>query len=372
MAHDDLKSQVRSVREAAGMTQGALAGAAGVTRQALSAIEAGRAVPSTLIALRLARALGRSVEDLFGLEESWSATSTPGATLGAGDRVALSLVRGRWMAHPLCAGQPLAQHTAADALVTQALGSTVTVRPLRDRATMERTLVVVGCAPALGILASRLQDAASAPPVRWIHAASERALGALAAGAAHVAGAHLLDEATGVFNSPQASSALAGRPGLLAHLARWEQGLVVAAGNPQGLRTAADLCRPHLRFAHREPGSGARALLGRLLAVQGLPVEALPPGPTVAGHLDVAQAVALGAADAGIATRGAALAHRLGFVPLAEERFDLVVPAALEDDPRIGRLLDALSSRAFREELDSLGGYDTTDTGDVRGIGDRP
>lgn len=372
MGQSDFESRVRRIREDSGVSQGALADAAGLTRQALSAIEAGRAVPSTHVALRLARALGRSVEDLFSLDDTWTAAAAPGVVLDAGDRVALAHVAGRWVAHPLRATQPLAQHTAADALVSRALGSTVTVRPLRPRATIERALVVVGCAPALGVLAARLQDATSAPPVRWIHAASEAALSALAAGSAHVAGAHLLDEATGTFNAPHALSALAGRPALLAHLARWEQGLVVPAGNPLALRTVADLCRPGLRLAHREAGSGARALLGRLLAAVGIPQTALPAGPVVGGHLEVAQAVALGAADAGIATRGAALAHGLGFVPLAEERFDLVVPADLADDPRVGRLIDALGSRPFRDELDSIGGYDTADSGDVRTIGGRP
>jgi molybdate-binding protein len=93
------------------------------------------------------------------------------------------------------------------------------------------------------------------------------------------------------------------------------------------------------------------------------------PAVIARGHLEVAEAIAEGRADTGVAIRSAALAWGLDFVPLASERFDLVVPRALSKDVRVERLVDALGSRAFRRELDEVGGYEATQSGvstDVR------
>jgi putative molybdopterin biosynthesis protein len=77
----------------------------------------------------------------------------------------------------------------------------------------------------------------------------------------------------------------------------------------------------------------------------------------------VAQAVAMGAADVGVVARSAAIAHGLDFVPLSEERFDLVFPKEWNSDPRAGWIVETLEGRAFRRELASLGGYDTRESG---------
>jgi molybdate-binding protein len=81
--------------------------------------------------------------------------------------------------------------------------------------------------------------------------------------------------------------------------------------------------------------------------------------------MEVGQAVALGAADTGVAIRAAAIAADLDFVPLAEERFDLVFTPGAAADPRLARLLDTLAGPAFRRELEGFGGYDAGETGHV-------
>jgi molybdate-binding protein len=153
-------------------------------------------------------------------------------------------------------------------------------------------------------------------------------------------------------------------PIVLVTLARWEAGLVVRGGG-DAVRRAADLARPGLRIAGREPGAGARRLLERVVRAEGLPTAiARRPHLELPGHLEVAHAVALGAADAGVATRDVALALGLDFVALAEERFDLAFPRSSLSDPRVQRLLDAIVSGEVRRELAALG-YD------VRGTGER-
>jgi putative molybdopterin biosynthesis protein len=226
-------------------------------------------------------------------------------------------------------------------------------------------LLCVGCAPALGLLTARTAERRG-PRVVWLDCASEDALGHLARGHAHVAGAHLLDDPSGEYNVPRVRALMPDRALRVVELARWEAGLVVAAGNPRRIRGVADLARRGVTVARRPAGAGAEVLLQRLLRQARVPRSAIGlDGPVVHGHLDVARAVALGAADAGVAIRNAALAFGLDFVPLAEERFDLVLGSDAAADPRVARLLDTLTGRAFRRELDCLGGYRTGDTGRV-------
>ena len=107
-------------------------------------------------------------------------------------------------------------------------------------------------------------------------------------------------------------------------------------------------------------------MLDRLLRHARIPRRAINPIPRAAtGHLAVAQAIAQGTADVGVATRSAASAFGLGFVPLAEERSDLVFSDELRDDIRVGRIVDTLRSPAFRRELDTLDGYETAQSGDI-------
>src|SRR5207237_951426 len=159
------------------------------------------------------------------------------------------------------------------------------------------------------------------------------------------AGAHLYDEQSGEFNLPFVRRLVPGRDVLVVNLARWREGLVVARDNPRGIRSAADLARPDVRIVNREPGAGARRLLDRALDRAGVASGDVRGYRTVlGGHAAVAQAVAMGMADAGVAAESAALAHGLSFVPLAEERSDLVLPLALAREARGARILETLQS----------------------------
>lgn len=359
-----LLSALRRRRLSRDLSQEALCALAGLSRQTLSTLEHGRGSPSTTVALKLARALECTVEDLFSLGDEGPLSADlvaalvpapashpgPGASrrLVPGGRVALAQVQGRWVAHPLPDDRP------ADALLGAHRGRRVRALPLRSLESLRGSLLVLGCDPALGLLAARVAEDHPHCRVTWLHAASEAALGALARGEAHLAGIHLRDEQSGEYNAPFARAALPGSA--VVGLSSWELGFVVARGNPRGVRSARDLARRDVCIVNREPGAGARKLLDALLRrarvskVRGYGLQAR-------GHHAVAQAVALGAADAGIATRGAADCFGLRFLPLSEERFDLVLPAGAADDERVGRLLDSLRSRNFQRELGALKGY---------------
>jgi molybdate-binding protein/DNA-binding XRE family transcriptional regulator len=329
-------------------SQHALAKEVGLSRQALSAIENGRALPSTLVALKLARALVCRVEDLFAVTDGPVRATHAGKPRSG--RATLAFIDERWIAHETDASDA----TAADALIDR----DGTAQLLIDEPSARAALVCAGCAPALGLLASHTARRFKSR-VSWLERSSGTALGLLERRQVHLAGAHLLDERTGDFNLSFARERCP--DARVVTLARWEAGLVVPKGNPKKLKSAADLVRHGVRVVRREKGSGAEALLDRALLHKG----PLTRGPLARGHFDVARAVSLGAAGAGVAIRGAALAFGLDFVPLAEERFDLVFPRALEADPRVRALLDTLTDHAFLAELQRLGGYATNDTGKV-------
>ncbi|MFO0576509.1 MAG: substrate-binding domain-containing protein [Polyangia bacterium] len=348
-------NQVRALREERGLSQGALAGAASLSRQSVSAIEAGRAVPAVDVALRLARALDCSVEELFGYGEAAGSLTAEPASPAVSGRVALAHVAGRWVAHPL---DGLSAGRAADAVVVRAGARRVEVELLRTPADAAESIVLMGCAPALGLLADRLNGRRGPGRFLWLPRSSTQALQALAHHQAHVAGVHLVDEDTGEANVPDVRRHARRGALVVITLARWEAGLLTAPHNPKRIRAAAQLGRKGLRLVSREPGSGARRLLERELRRAGLPLRLLAQAPVQAtGHLEVAQAVAHGSCDVGVATRDAALAFGLEFIPLAEERYDLALSADQLADPRLVRLLDMLSTAAFRRDLSSLG-YD--------------
>ena len=182
----------------------------------------------------------------------------------------------------------------------------------------------------------------------------------LAKGGVHVAGIHLRDPKSGEYNLKPVRDTIGRRPLMVVNFARWELGLAVAARNPLGIRGFADLMRPQIRIVNREIGAGARLALDEALEDFGLQSQRIK-GYTreLPGHLEVAEAIASAEADAGVTIRVAAEAYGLAFIPLREERYDLVV---LEDETGLGpvkTMLEALNSRRFAGEINQLCAYDT-------------
>jgi putative molybdopterin biosynthesis protein len=197
-------------------------------------------------------------------------------------------------------------------------------------------------------------------------ASSKLALSWLKEGIAHIAGSHLEDPETGEFNLPYLRQHFPNEDLAVITFARWEEGLVVAPANPKRISKIEHLANRSVRFVNREAGSGARALADRLLReahlapsrVRGYQVEAY-------GHLAAAYAVHAGDADCCIATRSAAQAFGLDFVPLKSERYDLVMRRRMVQLPAVQAFLDVLQRVALRRQLEVFAGYDTTQTGTV-------
>jgi molybdate-binding protein len=188
-------------------------------------------------------------------------------------------------------------------------------------------------------------------------------LAAVASYTADGATAHLRHH-SGVYNAPFARAVLRDRQPTLLHLWRREQGLLLPAGNPRGITDLRQL--RGLRIAKRGPGTGTRVLLDHAVTEAGLTPDEIA-GPEFGSHLEIALAVAAGAADAGLAVRAAAADLDLDFLPVAWEDYDLVL--AEEALGAAAPLVEALHDPALRAAITALGGYDLDKAGDVLAVG---
>ena len=181
-------------------------------------------------------------------------------------------------------------------------------------------------------------------------------------GLCQISGAHLLDR-SGEYNAPFVRHLFPDRTMDLVTLAYRTQGLMLAPGNPKGVRGVSDLAQEGLRFINRNPGSGTRLWLDGELERLGIPPEKIDGyGRVVNTHTACALAVQKGEADAALGLQASARQHSLAFLPLFEERYDLVLPCDQED--LLAPLLEHIQSAAFRREVSVLSGYDTKHSGE--------
>jgi putative molybdopterin biosynthesis protein len=361
------------------MSQAELAGRIGLTRQAMYAIEANQYLPSTGIALRLARALECRVEDLFSLssegeeiEAEWLG-SMPNPQ-GQEVRVKVSQVGNRVIARPVCQlGDMLNFVVPADGIVTAVPASTskkrtvstVRVKLLHGREQIAQQIVIAGCGPSLFLAGDYVRHInARAGVTNWTMG-STMALNALMQGDVHMAGVHLVDARSGESNLPYLKRHVKGKDFVGVRFASWVEGLLVPQGNPKAVRGVDDLIKPGIQIVNREVGAGARLLLDSLLKKAGLSPNTVK-GYTheVPSHLEVARLIRDGLADAGIGVEPVARHFGLEFIPLRDEHYDLILRKdVLAGHPLIHRLVDAMVSVPFRRELQALGGYNLAEIG---------
>lgn len=229
-------------------------------------------------------------------------------------------------------------------------------------------LVIVGSDDlALGLLVNRLgRDRSNTRPVLSVHAGSLGGLLALARGEAHLAGMHLWDAVRGQYNLPFVERMLPQRSMVLVNLAHRQQGLIVHRRNPKKIRDLQDLARKGIVLVNRQSGSGTRLLLDYELKRRNIdPSTIAGYDHEVNDHVAVAECVANMSADVGMGTLPAARALGLEFIPVRHERYDLVMSEEHYESDLLKPLLRVLRSDAFREAVDHLGGYNTSQTGDL-------
>jgi len=230
----------------------------------------------------------------------------------------------------------------------------------------ERTIVVaVGSDdPALDLLADQLRARPGCPDLVNLAMGSLEGLIALRQGVGDCCGCHLPDPDGGDTNHSHVRHLFPGRTVAIVTLAERRAGLMVAPGNPLGLRDLSSVAARRARFAHRNPGSGTRVRVDRLLAAAGLPPSALTiPAPDALTHDEVAELVALGAADAGVGLEVAARRRSLDFIPLYQERYDLVIPRERLEEQRLQALVACITTPEYPAAVERLDGYSAAATG---------
>jgi len=247
-------------------------------------------------------------------------------------------------------------------------GSEITVELFRSEREIENTIVCIGSHDnALDLLANILKKNYPRFSLSSAHVGSLGGLVALKRGEAHMVGTHLLDEETGEYNVPFIRRILGDAKVVLMNLVYRQQGLIVPKGNPKGIRDFHDLARHDVTFINRQGGAGTRLLTDKYLRELGLsPGEVAGYDREEYTHMGVASAVLTGIADVGMGILAAARALGLHFVPLAKERYDLVIPQEFMKKETVSALLRIVGEdREFRSSVEGLGGYDTSDMGKI-------
>jgi putative molybdopterin biosynthesis protein len=328
----------------------------------------------------LAKWLGRRPNEL----PVESAQLTRKITSPGGDddfvRVAVGRVGEKLLAAPLSRGAGvITSLVRADGLVllprgTQGAeaGEQVRVRLYRPKAELDKTIFCIGSHDmTLDLIAQFLAE--SDRRLASANVGSQGGLVALRRGEAHLAGSHLLDPETGEYNISYIRQYLPNVPVRVVTLVGREQGLLVKRGNPKGIKSLEDLSRPEaesdatrVHFVNRQRGAGTRVLLDYQLNLLGIdPDSIIGYNREEYTHLGVAAAVASGRADCGLGIAAAAKALELDFVPLYQERYDLVVPKVHAESDLLAPLFSVLGNKDFRAAVSALPGYDVSVMGNL-------
>ena len=244
-------------------------------------------------------------------------------------------------------------------------GRSVNIELLAPQAEVERTILCTGSHDlTLDLLNDCLRRQEPAFPLASTHVGSLGGIMAIREGMCHLAGSHLLDPADGSYNTSYIRKYLSGKDIRIITLVHREQGFIVPKGNPRRISGIHDLFAGNCTFINRQAGSGTRVLLDYELSRHGLDAGGISGyNQDEYTHMAVAVAVLSGKADTGLGIKSAANALGLDFVPLVEERYDLLIPGALFETPMIQAIVQIINSASFKKTVEQMGGYSTRDTG---------
>ena len=349
----ELGGRVHRARLAAGLSQEELASRAGISRQALGALERGRHLPRVDAAINLARALGTSVETLVGARSTLARDVLFGV-LGEGQPVRAARVGERVVATPVPGAGEGEQWGAADGVIRYG-----TVEPF-DRGELD-AFVLVGCDPAIGMMA-QLGPPSGSGRLLGVSASSAAAHRALVAGRAHAAVVHDRVDAEAADGDPSVpadgpededrpDTHTAADPGPAFPLARWRVGIAAPAEAPDRLAAAL---RGECRVVQRDAGAGAQAAFERALRREG---ATTPAGPLAAGHLDAAMTTRR-TGEPSVTIEPVARAVGLAFHPLELHAVTLLIGADHLDHAGARVLAELLGGVRLRRRLLAFEGYE--------------
>ncbi|XPV77125.1 MAG: molybdopterin biosynthesis protein [Desulfovibrio sp.] len=244
-------------------------------------------------------------------------------------------------------------------------GTEVAAELLVSKEELDSVLIHVGSHDnTLDLITAMLMEEDS--PARLVsgHVGSMGGLTALKNGTALFAGCHLFDPETNDFNFPFLERYLPEIKVAVFNLAIRHQGLIVAKGNPLNINSIADLTKDNVRFINRQRGAGTRILFDHHLKKNTISADDINGyNREEYTHMSVAANVLTGTVDCGMGIHAAAKALNLDFVPLARERYDIIIPLKHIEDPRIRKMLNLVRTDSFAKKVQALGGYETSMSG---------
>ncbi|WP_339062016.1 molybdopterin biosynthesis protein [Tepidibacillus marianensis] len=297
--------------------------------------------------------------------------------MGAEDFIRLNIgkVNGQYVANPLTrsAGVTMSM-VRADGLLRIPIqsqgyeqGEEVEVELYKPLDQIDRTMVFAGSHDLiLDLLASAIKKSDATYSLSSAHVGSLAGILAIRKGENHVAGTHLLDEKTGEYNIPYIQKYVGNQEIVLVNLVYRQQGWIVQKGNPKEIHSIEDLTKKDIRYINRQRGAGTRILFDYLLKQANLvPDQIYGYTREDFSHLSLAAAIKGGNADAGLGIYSAAKVLDLDFIPVAEERYDLLMNKEFYQSELGQLLLNVITSDSFKNEVESMGGYSCRDTGNL-------
>jgi molybdate-binding protein/DNA-binding XRE family transcriptional regulator len=357
-----------------GLGAAQLADLIGVSRQTIYAIEAGTYVPNTSVSLKLGRILETTVEELFQLQVDEHApaqmadavvlgnleTMAPGLPLRLcdvdGHLVAVAPEPGGW-------GLPSSDAVLLSPLQGARRYANAKVEILNEGWKKSPRILIAGCDPSAAILAHSLQTQGCELVISYEN--STHSLQLLHNNCAHIAGTHLQENVNGKTDLTPITKMFSRQSVVVLNYAIWQEGFVVAAGNPKKILSLADLLRKDIQITNREPGAGSRRLLDDLLRKNDISSKDVRGYErTIAGHMPAARLVRDGEVDCCISTQAVARTLGLEFVPLVEKPYLLVIRRKYLGLPPVQAMLETLGRASFRREVEACTGYNMRHSGD--------
>ena len=303
--------------------------------------------------------LGRRVVSEIGVEEFV--------------RMSVGFVNGRYIANPLTRGAGVTMSLVrADGLLVIPANSmgyeqdeTVELELYRPENEMRHNLLAAGSHDlVIDLLATKLKEHNPLMNLTSAHLGSMGGIAAIGRGQAHLAGVHLFDPETASYNLPYIKKLLPDQKLHLVNLVYRMQGWIVPKGNPDRVETVQQLAENNLSFVNRQRGAGTRLLFDHLLQEVAISPDRIDGyAREEHTHLNVAAAVAAGTAQVGLGILPAAKAFDLDFIPLVEERYDLLMSDSFYTSPEAAALLEIICDPGFKEKVEAMGGYSMRDAG---------
>ncbi|ACD24454.1 MULTISPECIES: helix-turn-helix transcriptional regulator [Clostridium] len=232
---------------------------------------------------------------------------------------------------------------------------------------IENDIIISGQDIILDVLARHIEEKTDNIRVLRSNVGSYTSLYDLYNDKISISSSHLWDGDTNEYNTAYVRRLIPGIPCILINLAYRRQGFYVAKGNPHNITTWDDLIKSDISIVNREKGSGTRVLLDEKLRLYNVEGESIKGyNFEQSSHLAVASSIAVGDGDLGIGIEK--VAHQVSeidFVPIQEERYDLIIKKSFLKYPLYKLIIEIIQSKEFKKEIKGLGEYDLRDTGKI-------